>query len=357
MKKITILLLSVLMMFCIAGCSGTTEEQPEEQVDYEIALVTDSGLIMDGGYSEVAWEAITEFGTENGVSHKYYKAAEATDNAYAAVIADAVEKGAKVVVADGYSFEKVVYDAQKEYEDVKFILLDAEPADEKTHKVNIANNTTAVLFASEQAGYLAGYAAVLEGYTELGFMGADNKPVISDYGIGFVQGADSAAQDIGVGVNIKYHYADDDEDKDAVIKQASEWYEEGTQVIFACGTTVEQPVVEAAEMHDQKVICYETDKSQMSDTVLTSAVKDIFGALETVLGQYIDDEFPGGDVVKYDASNDGIGIEIENGRFENMSEGSYKTELQAIKEGNITVDNSTKNDLDSLELMYVNIQK
>ena len=44
-------------------------------------------------------------------------------------ISNAVDQGAKVIIADGYSFEDVVYNAQKEYPDVNFILIDAEPVD------------------------------------------------------------------------------------------------------------------------------------------------------------------------------------------------------------------------------------
>ena len=64
-------------------------------------------------------------------------------------------------------------------------------------------------------------------------------------------------------------------------------------MIFACGNKVELPVIEVAEMTNKKVIGYETDKSRMSDTVVTSAVKEIGTALEGVLDQYEDDKFPG----------------------------------------------------------------
>ena len=73
MRKLIALLGMVVMILTLAGCGSPTDEVPEEQVSYEIALVTDSGMINDGGYSQVAWEAITEFGASNGVSHKYYR--------------------------------------------------------------------------------------------------------------------------------------------------------------------------------------------------------------------------------------------------------------------------------------------
>ncbi len=47
----------------------------------------------------------------------------------------AVAKGAKLIVADGSSFESVVYDAQNEYPDIKFILIDAAPMDKESGKL------------------------------------------------------------------------------------------------------------------------------------------------------------------------------------------------------------------------------
>ncbi len=57
MKKIMILLSAVLMLLTVAGCGTPEAEQPEDQVNYEIAMVTDADMLMDGGYSQVAWKA------------------------------------------------------------------------------------------------------------------------------------------------------------------------------------------------------------------------------------------------------------------------------------------------------------
>lgn len=355
MKKIIAIILSLVLILAIAGCGGPVEEQPEEQIDYEIAMVTDAGLIMDGGYSEVAWKAITEFGSSMGVSHKYYKAAEASEKAYKETIDNAISKGAKVIIADGYSFEDVVYKAQNQYKDVKFILIDAEPMDTESGKIKIEDNTTTILFASEQAGYLAGYAAVKNGVSDLGFIGAAKQPDIIDYGYGFLQGADAAAQEEGIEANVKYYYCTKADDRDAVLAKASEWYNNNTEVIFACGVSVEQPVIEAAELTDKAVIAYETDKSEMSDTVITSAVKDIAAALEETLKLYKKDEFPGADAIEYNAENEGIALEIENSRLENFSKRDYSKILESLESGETVVKRYDSGDIDSLGLMNIRV--
>lgn len=355
MKKLLVLAVSLIMILAFASCGSPTEEQPEEQIDYEIALVTDAGLIMDGGYSEVAWTAISEFGAENGLSHKYYKAAEASEEAYRATIDDAVAKGAKVVIADGYVFEDVIYDVQKEYEDVSFILIDAEPIDPETGKAKVGKNTAAVMFSSEEAGYMAGYAAVENGYSQLGFIGEADKPAFDDYGYGFLQGANAAASDNGAVVNVRYHSCDESGDRQAVLEKANEWYSSGVEVIFACGSQVEMPIIEAAELNEGDVIACETDKSKMSDTVVTSAVKDISGVLQDILQKYVRNKFPGGEVAEYDVSTESIWIDMETSKFVAFNEGDYKDLNKLLKNKIVEVSDHSIGEIGALSLSNVNV--
>lgn len=353
MKKILTLLIPMVMVFALAGCGAPEEEQPEEQIQYDIAMVTDASMIMDGGYSEAAWTAISEFGAAEGVSHKYYKAAEASEAAYREAIDNAVDKGAGIIIADGYSFEDVVYNAQAEYKDVKFVLIDAEPVDRDSGETKIGDNTVTIIFASQQAGYLAGYSAVKDGKTQLGFIGDSRNSDTMDYGYGFLQGAEAAAEENGVEAAVKYHYCTGDEDKDAIMDRVSGWYEAGTEAVFACGSRVEQPVIEAAEMADGKVIAFETDKSGMSDTVMTSAVKNIGEALNAVLESYKDDEFAGGSVLEYNAANDGIMLNMETGRFTAFTESEYEAILAKLADGTVQVKDHGVGDLAALRLLKV----
>jgi len=355
MKKLIALSLAATMMLVLAACGSPTEEQPEEQIDYEIALVTDAGLIMDGGYSEVAWTAISKFGAENGVSHKYYKAAEASEEAYKATIEDAINKGAKVIIADGYSFEDVIYDMQSEYEDVKFILIDAEPINSKTGEAKLADNTAAVIFASEEAGYMAGYAAVDNGATSLGFIGEADKPTFDDYGYGYLQGANAAAVNRGSYVNVKYHACNEKLDREAVLEKAKTWYQEGVEVIFASGSHVEMPVIEAAELNDGDVIACETDKSGMSDTVIISVVKDIDEVLSEMLEKYVRDKFPGGEILTYDVSTGSILIDMDTSRTMYFDEGDYKNLDKDLKNKEVSIVDHSVGGIKELSLSNVKV--
>ncbi len=321
----------------LGGCAEEEEALPEENVKYEIALVTDDSLIMDGGHSETAWNAITEFGGTHGISHKYYKAAEQTDAAFIDAIKTAINKGAKVVMVDNNKMANAVYEMQEIYPEIKFALIDADPYDPDNGDILILQNTAAVSFDSGQAGYLAGYAAVIDGSTELGFIGESKAEDIKAFGYGYVMGAERAAGEIGVPVTLEYKYCENPADRDAVYKTASAMYQDGAQVIFAAGRNIQEPVIEAAEAEDGKVIGSCTDQSGKSDKVITSAVYNIKDAIKEILDGYADDKFPGGTVIEYNAHNNGIGLELKHNHLKNLTQNQYDDVYKALANGDIKI--------------------
>lgn len=325
------------LMLLMSGCTSEEEALPEENVKYEIALVTDDSLVMDGGHSETAWNAITEFGGTHGISHKYYKATELTDAAYVDAIKTAINKGAKVIIVDNGAMANAVYQMQEVYPEIDFILMDSDPYDPDNGDILIAQNTAAVVFDSAQAGYLAGYAAVIDGSTELGFIGQSKSKDVKAFGYGYVMGAERAAGETGNAVTMDYQYCDKPSDREAVYKKAIAMYDNGAQVIFAAGSKIQEPVIEAAEAKDRKVIGSCTDQSKKSDTVITSAEYGIRDALKEILGKYSDEEFPGGEVVIYNAGNDGIGLELKNNKLSNLTKDQYEEIYKGLANGDIKI--------------------
>ena len=89
-------------------------------------------------------------------------------------------------------------DGNKKYKDVKFVAIDFTPTDEKENPVDVADNVYCATYKEQQPGYLAGYAAVKEGYTKIGFMGGMALPAVINYGYGYLQGANDAAKELNI---------------------------------------------------------------------------------------------------------------------------------------------------------------
>ena len=110
-----------------------------------------------------------------------------------------------MIILPGANFETTAYAAQSAYPDVYFLIIDGVPHDGNDNYATSAN-TVSIIFAEEEAGYLAGYAAVKEGYKNLGFMGGQELPSVKRYGYGFVQGAAAAAAENEEKVTVRYNY-------------------------------------------------------------------------------------------------------------------------------------------------------
>ena len=366
-KKVLSALLCVSMVAAmLVGCGSTaseapvaetqeaaaTEEAPAAETEaelttssdanadggYELALVTDLGTIDDKSFNQGAWEGLKKYAEENGISYKYYQPQEGTTDSYIETIGLAIEGGAKLVVCPGFLFEEPVYTVQKQYPDVHFILMDGEPHD-ADYNYETAENVMPILFQEDQAGYLAGYAVVKDGYTKLGFMGGMAVPAVIRYGYGFVQGADAAAQELGVDVEMMYNYTGNFSATPEAQAMAASWYQNGTEVIFGCGGQVGNSVMAAAEEAGAKVVGVDVDQSSESDTIITSAMKKLSVSVYDGIKAYYDGSFPGGKTTVFTAENDGVGLPMETSKFEKFTQADYDALFAKLQGGEITIQN------------------
>ncbi|MDE5938145.1 MAG: BMP family ABC transporter substrate-binding protein [Lachnospiraceae bacterium] len=252
----------------------------------EIAFLTD-GSVEDGAYNEAIFNGVRMYALGAGTSFSYYHADPNAPESYEEIIQRAVEDNAGLIVCAGDIFGEAVGALQETYPQTSFLLVDAVPHDGEGEEISPAQNVHCVLFHEEQAGYLAGYMAVWEGYRNLGFIGGREEPAVLRYGYGYLQGINAAAKDLSLDdVVVNYWYADTYSADIAVREKADGWYENGTQIIFACGGGLYESVLEAAENQDGLMIGVDIDQCRISDRVLTSAVKNIGPAVTDALDEY-----------------------------------------------------------------------
>lgn len=343
MKKIFALLLAVVMVFGLTACGGgAAPEETTTPETFEIAMITDIGSIDDKSFNQGTWEGIVAYAEENGITHKYYKPTEQSTDAYLAAIQLAVEGGAKVIVTPGFLFEEPIFIAQDMYPEVSFILIDGNPHNADYTEFRTNENAVGIVFAEEQSGYLAGYAAVKDGYTKLGFMGGMAVPAVVRYGYGFAQGAEAAAVEMGLAsVDLKYHYTGNFDATPENQTQAASWYAEGTEVIFAAGGLVGNSVMSAAEAAGKLVIGVDVDQSPESDTVISSAMKGLAAAVQSALDAYYNGSFPGGEALVYGADKDGVKLPMDASKFNTFSQADYDKVFGDLASGSIALKKDT----------------
>lgn len=356
MKKMFASLLALSMM--LVGCGGGSKDTSNDDGKKEIIMLTDKGTIDDKSFNQGTYEGVEAYAKKNGKTYTYIKPAAATDDEYKNSIDQAVKQGAKIIVTPGYLFEPAIYEKQSEYPDVKFVLIDGFPNDgnQGNEKYETKKNAIGIKFQEEQSGYLAGYAAVKEGHTKLGFMGGMAVPAVMSFGYGFIQGADAAAKELGVDVTMNYHYTGDFKATPEVQNTAASWYKSGITSIFGCGGAVGNSVMAAAEKADPvgTVIGVDVDQASESKTVMTSAYKQLSNAVRDALDSIYNGDFDktddnsvlfrGGQNIVLGAANDAIGLPMNTSTFKKFTQADYDKIYKSIKDGEVSIKNDKAGD-------------
>ena len=303
MKKMISLMLALVMAMSLVACGGSEVPANEEvaaAAEYKVAMVTDYGDITDQSFNQTTWEACRAFGETTGTEVKYYKPTTNDTAGRVASVELAIAEGYNVIVMPGYAFGGTVAEISGNYPEVKFIALDVavgdlleggvalkgESYDYNPDNWNLTDyvhmdNVYCAIYKEELSGYMAGYAAVKLGYTKLGFLGGMAVPAVMRFGYGYVQGADAAAKELGIQIDMKYAYGNQffgDADITAVMDT---WYAGGTEVVFACGGGIWTSAAEAAKKVGGKLIGVDTDQQPIIDgqygdgMTITSAMKGL----------------------------------------------------------------------------------
>ncbi len=372
MKRVICLLLILAIMLTslmLSSCSFLDGAQKE------IAMVTDGGSVANSSLNQAVWSGVVEFATVNNKSCEAYHPKTQSLEDRTAAIMDAIINGARIVVCSGRALEEAVFEVEDLFPDVRFMLVDGEPrgiVDETTPahfmpsettevesetaettqnttpQMKISKNVYCITFREEQAGYLAGYVAVRDGYTKFGFVSYEDSVSDMLYGAGFLQGIEDAASEMGIIdlIMVKFRYNKVGSSADVIQNIAENWYLGGTEIIFASGVNCE-PVIAAAEARNGRVICSDSDHSSASNLVVTSAMKfvhtPIVRALESLYANNLRwDEDHAGQTDELGVAENGVGLptELAAWRFGNFTFDAYRMLVADIIGGELDISQS-----------------
>ena len=389
MKKLFALVLALVLSLSLVACgstgttpsgstndsstqepSGTTnpaDDIPDTMTSsdgkYQVAFVTDVGQLKDKSFNQGTFDGVKLYANANGLSYKYYQPAngsEATDDDRYDAMKAAVEGGAEVVVCAGYLQEAALKRAATDFPDTPFVFIDGYPLTDDAG--NTLTNVAGISFQEEQAGYLAGYAAVKDGFTKLGFSGGGGgtNDACCRFGYGYVQGANAAASemDVTVDMNYSWEYGATFSASTELQTMISGWYSNGTEIVFACGGAMFQSIAAAASANDKYVIGVDVDQSGESDYVVTSAMKGLSDAVQWAVGHVYDGTFSeiGGTGTSLGVKDSAVALPTaaDSWRFETFTVEEYEALYQQMLDGTLVVDNDFSK-LETTEWSNVNL--
>ena len=340
MKKFLLVLAALFVTFGVVSCGGD-DTTVENQVDFEIGLVTDTGGIDDKSFNQGTWEGVLRFADEYNLTEDQYRYLQSSSDAdYIPNISAFADEELDLIIMPGFLFEEALIDSSENYPNQKFLIIDMVVA---------GDNVASAVFAEEQGSFLVGVAAALKaqaaGEDTVGFIGGGDFPLIHKFEAGFAAGVHAVDATMTVLVDYVGDFTDAGKGQALAVKQ----YDAGAYVIYHAAGGAGNGVISEAKSRrtsGEDVWVIGVDKDQYEDgiynedndsAILTSMVKRVDVAAYDVAVSTLEGNFPGGEVLVFNLENNGVGLPEENPNLTQAMIDTVAQYRQDILDGEITV--------------------
>lgn len=298
--------------------------------EVRVGLAYDVGGRGDRSFNDSAFRGLEQAAEELGVETSDFEPADGeADSDKQDRLANMAQEGFDVVIGVGFAYQEPMEAVAADFPDTNFAIVDSE-IDE-----NEFPNVTSLVFAEEQASFLAGAAAALTTEEDhVGFVGGVETPLIHKFEAGFVAGV--AHVDSGIDVEVDYlsqppdmsGFSDPAQGREAAQAQ----YDRGADVIYHAAGASGNGVLQAAVENDFTFIGvdsdqYENAEDEQKPYVLTSAIKQVDVAVFEMISAVVDGS-PQTGIQRFELADGGVDYTTSN---EEAIE-PIQEELDAIKQ-------------------------
>jgi basic membrane protein A and related proteins len=318
-----------------------TEDDTDEAAagaDFRGCLVTDQGGVDDASFNQTAWAGMQRAEEELGVEISVLESNSEAD--FEPNIQAFVDQDCDLIVTVGFLLGEATEAAAVANPDQNFAIVDFAYEDEY-------DNLLELVFATEEAGFLAGYVAA--GMTEsgtIGTYGGINIPPVTVFMDGYLAGASYYNQEMGTDVVVEGW-----DGTDGLFTGNFESQDDGrniTDTLLQAGADIIMPVAgpvglgTATAIEDfgsGTMIWVDTDgyeSTQFGELMLTSVMKNMDVAVFDAMSAAVDGSFAGGIYVGT-LENDGVGLAPFHD-FEDEVPAEIKDALDELRAGIIAGD-------------------
>jgi len=172
---------------------GGTTDSGSSSSDFKVGLVTDVGRVDDGTFNQYAYEGGVQAASELGVAFDYIESSDL--DSYDGNIRGFAEDGYDLIVTLGFNMGAPTVSIAAEYPELNFATVDWADDSENGAPANFRG----LLFAEDQAGYLAGVlAGGMTTSKNVGVMAGIPFPPLVKFANGYAQGVRSVCADCTV---------------------------------------------------------------------------------------------------------------------------------------------------------------
>jgi basic membrane protein A len=254
-----------------------------------------------------------------------------------------------LIVGGTFSMSEVFGAVAEQYPDNSYVLFDASlPNDDgrydNIYMIEYKQNEGSYLGGMLAASLLASGAIPAEAGSALGFTGGMDIPVINDFLVGYIAGAQAITPDIKVAVSYIGSFTDAAKGKEVGLAQ----FRDGVALSFVAASQAGLGQIQAAAEDgrfilgvdsDQEAVLRESDAAR-ADTVVSSVLKNVDVSLLRAYDLWIAGELPFGQVEKVGLAEGAVGL-VETGAMARLADQGTRDAIaeaaRAIQAGEIAV--------------------
>lgn len=269
------------------------------------ALVVAQGGLGDESYNDVGNRGFQAGLKDTGLTGSPIESADVVGQGEQ-ILRRAGQQGFGLVVDLEYSHSEILPTVASDFPDTDWVLVNAEAA---------GDNVASVLFQEQEGSYLAGALAAMKTTDTsdpkinadkvIGVIGGTQSVGIDKFLVGYIQGA----RDIDPDVKVLTAYSNDFADPAGGQQLAQSMFDQGADIIYAVAGGTGAGVIQAAVDAGHYAIGVDDDQDSVAPgNVLTSMVKHTDVAVQTVMQDFADGKFPGGQTISLGLADGGVGL-------------------------------------------------
>ena len=354
MKKIIALLLAAIMVLGLAACASKTETTEASDVKNVVYIV--NGNLGDKSFFDSAESGLEELEAAGRIELTTIEMGGTDEDqpTWLSTLYDVSEDGGyDLIVCGTYQMPDYLKEVATQYPDQLYAIFD------DTTYVGENQNVVNMSYRQNDMGYLIGvYAACMTVDTNIpninedavvGFVGGVDSPVINDFLIGFIEGAQSINPDIKVDTRYTNDYVDTAIAKEYGLSMIND---NKCDIIWGVAGNAGNGAAEAAlETGKAWFIGVDSDQEltfspDLAAITLTSGLKNIGNSLVWLFDEWDAGRTYWGQVVELGIAEGGVGI-VTDKNYDKLASAETKAAVEAaqnaILNGEVVVDSALTN--------------
>jgi len=317
------------------GAATTTTAAKPAGKKIKVGLVTDIGGLNDRSFNALANKGLQDAKAQLGVDGRVLTSKSNAD--YVPNLSTLAQQNYDLVIGVGFLMADAIDKVATKFPNTNFAIIDFPDAGLK-HK---PKNVQGLLFAEQEAGYLAGYLSGLYAkdakIDTISSVGGQKIPPVDHYIAGYKAGAEAADPGIKTLNGYSQDFVDQAKCKEIALDQIGQ----GSKVVFQVAGQCGLGALDAAKEKNVQGIGVDADQGYLGAHIITSAQKKVDVAVFTVIKETQADAFKGGTDELFNVKNDGVGL----GKLSSAAQ-PYQAKLEEIRKqlaaGEIKVPDTVK---------------